>query len=91
VSVIQTSQLRLYGEIIAVCSEIRTKHKNMCGQNVDFLNDNPGGTYSDHWAFKSYKHSIVFPPLNTGPSISIVISISSNGGGRPINGRREEP
>jgi hypothetical protein len=28
----------LYREIIAVCSEIRTKHKNArCGQNVEFL------------------------------------------------------
>jgi len=29
----------LYGEIIAVCSEIHTKHINkMCGQNVELLN-----------------------------------------------------
>ena len=29
----------LYREIIAVCSEIRTKHVNiMCGQNVELLN-----------------------------------------------------
>jgi len=28
VSVIQTSQLMLYSEIIAVCSEIHTKHIN---------------------------------------------------------------
>jgi hypothetical protein len=27
----------LYGEIIAVCSEIHTKHINMCGQNVEFV------------------------------------------------------
>jgi len=34
VSVIQTSQLMLYGEIIAVRSEIHTKHINtVCGQN----------------------------------------------------------
>ena len=33
VSVIQTSQLMLYREIIAVCSEIHTKHINtLCGQ-----------------------------------------------------------
>ena len=31
----------LYGEIIAVCSQIRTKHINtLCGQNVDLLNFN---------------------------------------------------
>ena len=29
----------LYREIIAVCSQIRTKHINtLCGQNVDLLN-----------------------------------------------------
>jgi len=39
----------LYREIIAVCSEIHTKHINtLCGQNVELLNVNPGGTYSDH-------------------------------------------
>jgi hypothetical protein len=41
----------LYREIIAVCSEIHTKHINtLCGQNVEFFNVTPGGTYSDHWA-----------------------------------------
>ena len=39
VSVIKTSQLKLYREIIAVCSEIHTKHINtVCGQNVELLN-----------------------------------------------------
>ena len=29
----------LYSEIIAVCSEIKTKHvKTLCGQNVELLN-----------------------------------------------------
>ena len=38
VSVIKTSQLMLYREIIAVCSQIHTKHINtLCGQNVEFL------------------------------------------------------
>jgi len=38
VSVIQTSQLLLYREIMAVCSEIHTKHINtVCGQNVELL------------------------------------------------------
>jgi len=42
VCVIKTSQLMLYREIIAVCSQIHTKHINtVCGQNVDFyLNPN---------------------------------------------------
>ena len=39
VSVIQPSQLMLYRDIIAVCSQIHTKHINtLCGQNVELLN-----------------------------------------------------
>jgi len=39
VSVIQTSQLMLNREIIAVCSQIHTKHINtLCGQNVEIVN-----------------------------------------------------
>ena len=35
-------------EIIAVCSEICTKHRNtLCGQNAEMLNVNLGGTHSD--------------------------------------------
>jgi len=36
----------MYREIIAVCSDIHTKHVNtLCGQNVELLNIKPGGTY----------------------------------------------
>ena len=43
----------LYREIIAVCSQIHTKHINtLCGQSVELLNVEPGGTDSDHWALK---------------------------------------
>jgi hypothetical protein len=43
----------LYREKIAVCSEIHTKHINtLCGQNVELLNVNHGGAYSNHWALK---------------------------------------
>jgi hypothetical protein len=45
VSVTKTSQLMLYREIIAVCSETHTKHiTTLCGQNVELLNVKPGGT-----------------------------------------------
>ena len=38
VSLIKTSQLMLYREIMAVCSEIHTKHINtLCRQNVELL------------------------------------------------------
>ena len=44
----------LYREIIAVCSQIHTKHTNtLCGQKVVFVNVKSGDTYSDHWAVKS--------------------------------------
>ena len=37
----------LHREIIAVCSQIHTKHINaLCGQNVEFVNVKPGGKYS---------------------------------------------
>jgi len=43
----------LYREIIPFSSESHTKHMNvLCGQNVEFVNVDPGGTYSDHWALK---------------------------------------
>jgi len=49
----------LYREIMAVCSEIHIKHINtVCGQNVEFVNIKPGGTYIDHWTamcVKTYK------------------------------------
>jgi len=47
----------LYREIIAVCSQIHTKHINtLCGQNVEFVNVKPGGTYSDHLPLESLYH-----------------------------------
>jgi hypothetical protein len=46
----------LYSEIIAVCSEIHTKHINtLCGQNVEFVNVKHGGTYINHWALNCYE------------------------------------
>jgi len=41
----RTDKLKSHREIIAVCSEIHTKHINtLCGQNVGFLNVKVGGT-----------------------------------------------
>jgi len=40
-SVIKSSQLMLYREIMAVCSDIHTKHINtLCGQNMELFNVN---------------------------------------------------
>jgi hypothetical protein len=46
----------LYREIIAVCSEIHTKHINtVCGQNVDlFKSLKRGGKYSNHCGLKRH-------------------------------------
>jgi len=45
----------LYREIMAVCSQIHTKHINkLCGQNVELLNVKFGGTYRDHWDLEGY-------------------------------------
>ena len=39
----------LYREIMAVCSEIHTKHINtVCGQNVEYLEFERGDTHSNH-------------------------------------------
>ena len=49
VSVIKTSQLILYREIIAVCSQIHTKHINtLCGQNVELYIKTQSVTRSKH-------------------------------------------
>jgi len=42
----------LYREIIAVCSQIHTKHINtLCGQNVELLNVKLV-VHNNHWAVK---------------------------------------
>ena len=52
-SVIKADKLKRYREIIAVCSQIHTKHTNiLCGQNTEFVNGKDGGTYSDRWALE---------------------------------------
>jgi hypothetical protein len=54
----------LYSEILAVCSEIHTKHINtLGGQNVQFVNVKPGGTYSNHWALEGYLNYLHATPF----------------------------
>jgi len=65
----------LYREIIAVCSQIHTKHINtLCGQNVELLNVKLGGTYSDHWALEGCD---VFDAVNQGQPIKKGLPVST--------------
>jgi hypothetical protein len=51
----------LYREIIAVCSQIHTKHINtLCGQNVEFLNVETAGTYGNHWTLKCKVRTYIY-------------------------------
>jgi hypothetical protein len=98
VSVIWTNQLILYREIMAVCSEIHTKHINtLCGQNVEFVNVKPGGTYSNH---NDLKHWIVFscwrkartrPFVSDVYSVLSVLAMYSTSDGRPNSCRSPNP
>jgi len=55
----------LYRIIMDICSQIHTKHINtLCGQNVDLLNVNPGGTYSDQWAVECCTWLLFWPSWN---------------------------
>jgi hypothetical protein len=43
----------LFRETVAVYCENHTEHTNtLCGQNAEFLNVKPGGTYTDQSALK---------------------------------------
>jgi hypothetical protein len=59
----------LYSEIIAVCSQIHTKHINtLCGQNTELFNVETCGTYSNHWNLKNLLVSSDFFYLNVSVS-----------------------
>jgi hypothetical protein len=64
------SQLMLYREIKAVCSQIHTKQINtVCGQNVGFVKV-LGGTESNHWPLndqRSVPNSIIVSTENSIP------------------------
>ena len=56
-----------YREIIAVCSQIHTKHINtLCGQNVEFVNVKRRDTYSEHWVVNLWP-SIYNYPVDVNP------------------------
>ena len=53
----------LYKEIMAVCSQIHTKHiSTLCGQNVELLNVEVTGTCSE-------VNTLFYVPLNVHPCI----------------------
>jgi hypothetical protein len=56
----------LYSEIITVCSQIHTKHINtLYWQNVQFLNVESGGMYSNHWVLKGFVKQIALPAVKS--------------------------
>ena len=43
----------LYRDVIAVCSQIHTKHRNaLCGQNMELLYVKPSGIHSNYRTLK---------------------------------------
>jgi len=75
----KASQLMPYREIIAVFSEIRTKHlKTLCGQNVELLNVKPDGTYSDHWVLGRFTY--VSSQLTIRRDVTKTVGVSIQGG-----------
>ena len=72
----------LYREIIAVCSQIRTKHINtLRRQNVELLNVKLGGTYSDHYMLILVTHRVL--PLHTDSSRGTTLTYQQNCYDRP--------
>ena len=54
-SVVKTNQLMLYGELVALCSEINRKHiSTLCGKKVEIFNVEYSGVWRTHWALKWY-------------------------------------
>jgi hypothetical protein len=61
VRLLKTTQLMPYREMSTVSSGIRIKHAYFfCEQNVEFLNDKPGVSWSNHWALKGSRLDFQF-------------------------------
>jgi len=50
-----SSRWILFGEIIAVCWENYTKHKNMIGGKHKHFDVEPGGTEGNHFVLRGWK------------------------------------
>jgi len=83
----------LYSEIIVVCSQIHTKHINtLCGQNAEFVNVKPVGTYSDHSADSTEHRSSSNKPITVNSSMSTVkFKCSILFSGKSTTGHYREP
>jgi hypothetical protein len=76
----------LYSEIIAVCSEIHTKHINtLSWQNVvEQLSVKPGGTYSYHWALKGHVTGLCLTRRHTTACGSVSVGRHPQSDGRTV-------
>jgi len=68
----------LYGEIIAVCSQIQTKHINkLCGQNVELLNVKLAVLGFKRWnkaiQMKSYDEIMAGPIMFHDPLLYLLV------------------
>ena len=84
----------LYREIIAVCSQIHTKHINtLCGQNAEMLYVEPGGMYSDHCAVHTVTTAVLtLSCAHAAPSaatqyVHIILQVTAHCTYRPRKGR----
>ena len=78
-----------YMEIIGICSASGTERINtLYGRNAELFNVKPGGTYSNHYAFKgkiidtpNWKYGFFARNMNVGLSLSqnIVVQILRKG------------
>ena len=76
-----------YTEIIAVYSQIHTKHINtLCGQNVELLQVTPACTYThNHCALRSNKELTAMKLLVNKPVSIILARISNCHSSRPVS------
>ena len=76
----------LYREIIAVCSQIHTKPINtLCGQNVEFVNVKPGGTYVWIRSVPRSKHEVSVIKTSQLMLYREIIAVCSQVHTKPIN------
>ena len=77
----------LYTEIIAVCSQIHTKHiSTLCGHNVEVLNVKP-----NHWAFTTLSVAQINPFTAERWNNQSTVTWKGRGRKRSMSSLRQNP